>query len=227
MLLFSFIALLEKHQILAHRGCHYMQDFQKNSLTSLLLALEKGFGIETDLRDYKGDVYISHDPIIEPHLSLGAFLDSAKNFFPLQSSLALNIKSDGLSSMICDLLPKVFGDDISSVYFFDASVPDSLSYIEKGLPVYTRLSEYELFPSFAHLSSGVWVDNFDGSFDQFSAAVSILNQNKNCTLVSPELHGRDHFSLWKSLRDSGIVANSLLQLCTDFPEEAAEYFAGK
>lgn len=46
--------------ILAHRGLWHVVE-QKNTLSSLTDAVSKGFGIETDIRDYQERLVISHN----------------------------------------------------------------------------------------------------------------------------------------------------------------------
>ena len=83
---------MNKNRILAHRG-YWRKPNEQNNISAIKLALQKGFGVETDVRDLNGNLVISHDP---PKL---------KNIFDLASfcklvvqtkstaRLALNIKS--------------------------------------------------------------------------------------------------------------------------------------
>jgi len=44
-------------------------------------------------------------------------------------------------------------------------------------------------------------------------------------IVSPELHGRPHLPEWEEYRSfRSVVAHPGLLLCTDFPEQAREFF---
>ena len=82
--------------------------------------VENGFGLETDIRDYKGELVISHDipeggclpfqRLLEIHRDLNSTL-----------LLALNIKSDGLHGAIGELLKKY---NVTNCFVFDMSVPD-------------------------------------------------------------------------------------------------------
>ena len=47
-------------KILAHRGC-WNTEIKSNSPQAIRSALERGFGFESDLRDYSGKLVISHD----------------------------------------------------------------------------------------------------------------------------------------------------------------------
>ena len=47
-------------RILSHRG-YWNDKIEKNSLLALKTALEKGYGFESDVRDYMGNLVISHN----------------------------------------------------------------------------------------------------------------------------------------------------------------------
>ena len=213
---------MDRSNILAHRGC-WSQGIEKNSFGALKRALDAGFGIETDLRDCNGTIVVSHDPPQGDVLSAGAFFElySACNS---RSRLGLNIKADGLQDALKALI--LHADiPIGNCFAFDMAVPDALGYIHKAFPTYTRLSEYELTAPFLDLSVGVWVDNFTGSFSQVAAAERLLAEGNRVCIVSSELHNRDHIALWNEIADAGINKNPSLELCTDIPEAAYQFFS--
>ena len=82
-------------KILAHRGLWNSPE-EKNSFAALTRAVEHGFGFESDVRDYRGRLVISHDiadensPALEDVLKLLAATGDKFCF-------AINIKSDGLA----------------------------------------------------------------------------------------------------------------------------------
>ena len=217
---------MKKHQIFAHRGFHQSQKDEENTLGALLESLNRGYSIETDLRDFKTLPFVSHDPIAEGLLPFETLLASVSKIKSSSTQLALNIKSDGLASHVSRLIYKYFGNDSSRFFIFDGSVPDSLQYIHHQLSVYTRLSEYETTPAFDKLCSGFWIDNFEGSYDQLKAAQQIHESHptSSCVLVSPELHGRDRSFCWNALKSSRIFHDTSFGLCTDFPNEAYLFF---
>ena len=47
-------------KIIAHRG-FWKKPEKQNTLGAFYAAIKKGFGIETDVRDYKGKLVISHN----------------------------------------------------------------------------------------------------------------------------------------------------------------------
>ena len=215
---------MNRSQIISHRGWHCNNHASMNTQTSLEAALDNGFGIETDLRDHNQRVVISHDP---PR-SDSALLDAEWLFKYIaqirpKGRLALNIKSDGLAHAIKELLQSNKLDD-ESIYFFDMAVPDALQYIANGLQTYSRVSEYEESPPYSNELSGVWIDSFTGKFPQVHYAEKLIGAGCRVTIVSPELHGRPYRELWTELKESDLHNSSLLDLCTDFPDKAAEFF---
>jgi len=217
---------MKEFQILAHRGHHNCDLNQKNSIKSLLTSIRKGFSVETDIRDFNGQIYISHDPVTSPELTLEDFFKDINSLDLQKIKLALNIKSDGLSEMAYQLINKYLSKFSNNIYFFDGSVPETLSYFKYELSIYTRCSEYEIQPLFKDMNSGYWIDNFTGAFDQVTAAHKIIDvePDADCVIVSPELHRRPKDYLWNSLRTSQLFDNQSCFLCTDYPDEAILFF---
>lgn len=202
----------------------FLTESEKNTQVALRRALDEGFGIETDLRDFDGRVIISHDPPLASPLptSLQWLL---KQIVSVSSAcrIGLNIKSDGLSAMIESEL-KAAEIDSNQFFVFDMSVPDSLSYLKGALPIYSRISDYEPVPTFPDKSKGVWIDNFSGSFQQVKCAKDFINQGVRVAIVSPELHHRNRENVWNEIQTAELHLSPLFELCTDFPVEAAKRF---
>ena len=144
---------------MAHRGAWSKELLVPNSQEALLAALDAGFSIETDLRDLNGVVVVSHDPTTNDSvLTLRHFLAHI-SLVPLSRDLvlALNIKSDGLNSIMKDELITLKG---VPHFFFDMSTPELVKYTKSGLSVGLRRSEFEtLAPQLSICSepSAVWV----------------------------------------------------------------------
>jgi glycerophosphoryl diester phosphodiesterase len=204
-------------RILAHRG-YWKTAREQNTLAALAAALERGWGVETDIRDYRGGLVISHDPAgegapgFEELLSVCGRLASAPG--PL---LALNVKADGLYLLWPETLAP-FGPE--NYFLFDASVPEQYVYLKRGFRVFTRSSEFEPRPAFLEESAGVWLDQFTDSGHILKALDPLLAAGREVAVVSPELHGRDHRELWAALAER----KGRLCLCTDKPDEAEAYF---
>lgn len=206
-------------KILAHRGVWRSPD-EKNSLNALVGAFENKWGIETDIRDYRGKLIVSHDPADKDSFSFEILLEkySKLSYKPL---LALNIKADGLYMMLADIFEK-YGIDSENYFVFDMSVPQQYVYLDKNFTVYTRSSEFELDPAFMTQCKGVWLDQFTEGNHILENLAALLETGKNICVVSPELHGRDHKDVWGWLHQFKNQDN--LYICTDKPHEAEAFF---
>ncbi|WP_208023412.1 hypothetical protein [Duganella alba] len=143
---------------------------------------------------------------------------------PQSRPLALNIKADGLQTLVREALARHRIDD---AYVFDMAVPDALGYLAQGVPAYTRCSEYELSPPFLEAAVGIWLDAFRGEWYTMANVADWLAQGKQVCLVSPELHKRPHLAFWQQLKDAGLHQQASLSLCTDFPTIARQFFHGQ
>ena len=214
--------------ILAHRGL-WNKDSEKNSIKSFKLSFDKSFGIETDLRDFQGSLVISHDPVINNNNIL-----SFENFLKLyresksKEMLALNIKSDGIISKAESLL-KDF--QITNYFFFDMSIPQLIEAKRNNInKIFCRHSEYESTEKVLNLTSGVWLDSFDGFHQNLHELILyFLNKKIFVAIVSPELHIKDHklmYDCWEKIKSLNLSEQSqnMLMLCTDNPLIARDYF---
>src|SRR5476649_623527 len=121
--------------ILSHRG-YWINATEKNQLAAFERACKLGFGTETDIRDYNGEIFISHDFPDKASISLDDFLSIYKKYNST-SPLALNIKSDGLQVKLNELLVE---NNIANYFVFDMSVPDTIGYINTGINFFSRQS---------------------------------------------------------------------------------------
>lgn len=210
--------------LVAHRG-YWKEKSQQNTLSSLELAIDKGYGIETDLRDFDGKVVISHDPPA-PNISHRIYFEDLLRYYVQKKSsvtLALNVKTDGISLWIKDLLSKY---NIKNYFIFDCSVPELLRYQRAELSYYSRESDIESVPSLYNKAKGIWLDQFGSLWFKEKDIRKHLENGKLVCVVSSDLHGRDYRECWnmlKGLKDS----YAQLALCTDFPDEAKEFFSEK
>jgi hypothetical protein len=214
---------METASILAHRGM-WSKRCEANTLESLERALLNGFGLETDVRDLNGRLVISHDPPLES--SEPPTLQSLFDIVKRRASpgrIALNIKADGLCAAIQDEI-KASGINPYQIFVFDMSVPDSMHFLDKSIPTYTRVSEFEDCVDLIKKATGVWVDNIKGEFPQVLRSADLLTMGTKVAIVSPELHGREHLPVWKSILDYGVHNDPNFELCTDFPSEASQFF---
>jgi hypothetical protein len=206
-------------KIISHRG-YWKAKSEQNSFEALINSFHFGFGVETDIRDFDGNLVISHDLSKKDSLPLELLFKSYNergNDLPL----ALNVKSDGLQDELMKLLEKY---KIDNYFVFDMSIPDFKSYASKGFNAYFRLSEYESDLSLDKHSKGIWLDAFDEIWYDKDLIMKCTNLNKQICIVSEELHRRDHIYHWNFLFKEGIHLLDNIILCTDFPELANNFF---
>lgn len=204
-------------RLLAHRGLWSAEGYAQNSLAALDSALAEGCGVETDVRDFRGEVVISHDVATDQAPRLTGFLDRVSEGC---GPLALNIKSDGLA----EALAARFESEASraSVFFFDMSVPDTRAYLRLGLPVYTRHSDVEPMPAYYGQAKGIWLDELEMPWITRTVIDGHLAVGKKVAVVSPELHGRAVDASWSLMKP--FSDHPGVYLCTDLIREAREYF---
>jgi len=206
-------------KFLSHRGIWRAVE-QKNTKNAFLTSFEFGFGVETDIRDCKGELLISHDPPTGVEQTLESFLDLLSGqVLPL----ALNIKSDGLFKRLAiEFQTRV---ELSEAFVFDMSVPDMIQYAKHGIPFFTRLSEYEREPALLDKAGGIWLDSFISEWFEFELIRKYIKMGFIIAIVSPELHNRNHINFWEKLRlESDLLSSDKVWLCTDFPIEASHFF---
>ncbi len=206
-------------KILAHRGIWH-EPVQRNRPEALSRALAAGMGIETDIRDAAARLVITHDPPRDTPQLLSDFFGHYCETRSL-APLALNIKADGLRSLLGPLL-RQFG--ITNYFCFDMSLPETLAYQREGFRFFTRESEYEPDPALYDAAAGVWMDMFHGDWITPTRIRKHLAAGKQVALVSPELHHREHLAFWTTLREAGLQREADLMLCTDFPLAARDFF---
>jgi len=206
-------------EIISHRG-FWTEVREKNSEVAFKRSFENGFGLETDIRDYNGELVISHDI---PEAGCLTFQRLLEIYRDLDSKLllALNIKSDGLQVAIGELLKKY---NVTNCFVFDMSVPDMLGYLKSQLTVFSRHSEYENKPVFYDQVTGIWIDAFENEWWGEETIKLHLEEQKSVCIVSPELHRRNCQLTWNKLSSMSIIDDPNLMLCTDHPEHARKFF---
>jgi len=206
--------------ILSHRG-FWKNTIEKNQAIAFERSFSLGFGTETDIRDYKDELVISHDIADERCMSVEIFFEIYKSF-DNNLPVALNIKADGLQLKLKNLLEKF---EISNYFVFDMSVPDGLQYIKEGIKAFTRESEYEKSPSFYEDAQGIWLDEFYEHWIDLDVIKKHIENDKEICIVSPDLHKRDYIKEWQDYKtiEKNLGIDNLM-ICTDYPEEAREFF---
>ena len=207
-------------KILSHRG-YWKETNEKNLPIAFERSFSLGFGTETDIRDYKGKLVISHDIADEKCISVKEMFE-IYNRYDNTLTLALNIKADGLQVKLKELLEEY---KITSYFVFDMSVPDGLGYLKHKIKAFTRESEYEKIPSFYDEAYGIWLDEFQGHWITKEVIEKHIKNNKQICIVSPDLHKREYKKEWQHYKEmeKELGINNLM-ICTDYPEEAKEFF---
>ncbi len=222
-------------QILCHRGW-WSEPGGRNGEPAISRAITAGLGVETDLRDHRGEVVVSHDP---PTSQIGLLnLDDLLKLVDVHGErgpergdhargtvLALNVKADGLAAPVSAALASACTDSALDAFVFDMSVPDLRAWIRRGVPVFTRHSDLEPSPVLYEQAAGVWLDDF--GFRPWWTARTVtthLCAGKRVAIVSPELHGRDHRPIWDLILDADLHHDPSVMLCTDLPGAALQAF---
>jgi hypothetical protein len=195
--------------ILAHRG-YWKSVSEMNTAEAIAKALQKGFGVETDFRDFQGNLVLSHDIIDEQELI-------PFNGFSSSDRYAINLKSDGLAKL---LLPDLSVLIQSNSFVFDGSIPEMIRYRDSGIPHALRLSEYET--ELPWKSQYVWVDAFESDWWISDNRLKNLFSSHHLVFVSPELHGRDHRLAFEAFVDFRRTFGKVFSVCTDLPSELLE-----
>ena len=210
-------------KIICHRG-YWLKRSEQNTALSFERAFAGNFGIETDIRDYCGQLVISHDVASRSSMALESLLDIYRSY-PDHNILAFNIKSDGLQKKLRAVLKRY---EIRNYFLFDMSFPEQLRYVRNRFVVFARQSEYEQDPLLYSSVKGVWMDEFDGHWIRPIVVKKHIKNGKMICLASPELHGRAFQGAWNEYRQIDIGQSpAMLMLCTDYPERAKEYFDDK
>jgi hypothetical protein len=207
-------------EVISHRG-YWKKLEERNTNIAFERSFNLGFGTETDLRDYNGEIVISHDIANSSNTLFSDFLEIHKNAIQKNLPLALNIKSDGLQKQVKKIL---FDSQIENYFLFDMSIPDLKVSIESDLNTFSRLSEYEKELPFYEKVKGIWLDAFVNTWYTKDILTTHLKNKKTICIVSAELHKRNHIEHWNTLKNFGIQNMENMILCTDLPEEATQFF---
>lgn len=207
-------------EILAHRGV-WVQTKEKNSIYALEKAFFEGVGIETDVRDYDGELVVSHDIADNTCELFETILDKYVRTVE-KKYIAINIKADGLQEKLITLLEKY---KINKYFVFDMSVPEMVVYSKNNINFFTRHSDIEPTCVLYEKAQGVWLDSFYSS-DWLSLDIMAqhLNNKKMICIISPEIHGFEYMKLWEMIKNKKLYSNPSVMLCTDKPSEARRFF---
>lgn len=203
-------------KILAKRGLWNTLE-ERNTKLAIFRAFDHGYGIETDLRDYCGELVISHDVADETCPKVSDIFQYYKNH-KVGTTLALNVKADGIQKMLKELLDEY---DITNYFMFDMSAPEMVVYHKQNFRFFTRQSEIEMVPIMYDKADGIWMDEWEKGWITADLIKKHLSNHLQMGIISPEVHGRDHIPLWNILKE---IKSDDVMLCTDKVKEAEAFF---
>lgn len=220
--------------ILAHRANLTGPDAAiENSLAATTLALEAGFGIETDLRrDPAGRCYIAHDP--HGWNTANDFAAFARLFRTHPDRpVALNVKELGYEAEL--LARQLDGDFGARSFLFDFELlePATPGAAQRKIRTFpggdravlaARVSDRgeSLAQCLAIPAQVVWLDEFDSLWATADTIATLRAAGRQIFAVSPELHGFDDDA--RRRRWADFAAWEIDGICTDFALEAREFF---
>jgi hypothetical protein len=204
--------------VLSHRG-YWLDRTERNEQVAFERSFGLRFGTETDLRDAGGVLVISHDVPGGTEMTFSRFLEIYSQNSDGRLPLALNVKADGLAGLVKAELDRTA---VRDAFVFDMAVPDMRSYLDVGIPVFSRMSEVERHPVWLDQCAGIWLDSFGPTWFDAHLIGELLATGKRVCVVSSELHQRDPQDLWDIMASHRDAPNLLL--CTDLPELARNYF---
>ena len=186
----------------------------RQNTIELLSELPKQYGAEIDLRSYKEEIIVHHDPY-----EIGInFKDWLKHY--KHGILILNLKEDGLENKVLNYLGEY---NIKSFFFLDQSMPSIIRNVQKGiLNCAIRVSEYEPIQVALNLEGKVnwiWLDIFTKFSLTNKEFKTLKNAKFKICLVSPELQKYNNieiYNLQKHIKKEEILFDAV---CTKFPDK--------
>ena len=194
-----------RSQIFAHRGSWKESGFAPNSFESLKSSFDNGFAVETDVRDRQKEIVISHDPCGP------SSYQSFDGTLAALGRIAINIKSDGLVPLFCDIREQLRE---TRSFVFDCSFPQILQFRNASIPHALRISEYER--ELPWNPDYIWLDAFTTDWWIKDVEIRKIMDDIPTIIVSPELHNRNHLRVWEVFLDLTEKIESI-GICTDFP----------
>lgn len=218
--------MTDRFAILAHRGNIAGPTAAENTLAAVRTALERGWGVETDLRrESAGRFYVSHDPSTRPSgLSADGFCSLFRQF--PDAEIALNLKEPGFEHELVAYLEAQ--QVIAQAFLFDMELVEPVAgataarlrrlhpTVRLGARVSDRGEPLDRALAVA-VASVIWVDEFDRAWCTQADIRRLRDAGRRVYAVSPELHGappREARARWRDLIHWGVNG-----ICTDHPAE--------
>lgn len=150
-----------------------------------LKKIPSNYGVEIDIRSYKSNLILNH----EPYENGDKLLDYLEDYN--HGTIVLNIKQTGIEDDVLNLIKKY---KIKSYFLLDVEMPyfyNSIMNRKKNLAV--RYSEYEDIKNaknFINKVEWVWIDTVT-KLPLDHSTIKVLKKFKSC-LVCPERWGREN-----------------------------------
>ena len=210
--------------ILAHRGNIAGPGTWENTVSSVRSALERGWGLETDIRrESEGKFYISHDRCARPAgRSADAFCSLFRQF--PHATIALNLKETGDEADLIayleaqGVIDQVFLFDMELVEPIPGATARELRRLHPDVRLAARVSDrYEPAERALQIeaASVAWVDEFDSFWCTQSDIRRLKDAGRTVYAVSPELHAFPLGTVADRWRD--FIHWGVDGICTDYP----------
>ena len=150
---------------------------------SKLLKTNNIFGVEIDIRSYKNNLILNHEPFIDS-ISFENWIKKYNHSF-----LIANIKEEGIEYEVIRIINKY---RIKNYFLLDVTTPQIINLNKKNLfNIANRISKYESSENikyFKKKNKWLWIDTFDGNIPLDIKKIKELKKmNFKLCLVSPEL----------------------------------------
>ena len=148
-----------------------------------LKKLNPKYGVEVDLRDYKNEIQLTHDPF-KKGLKFENYLKLYKHSF-----IICNIKSERIEFKVLKILKRF---KIKNYFFLDSSFPMKVICLKKNIYNQSiRYSKYENVPktNFFNKIKWIWYDTFDG-LPKTHDLIKLKKSKRKICLVCPKLHNK-------------------------------------
>lgn len=160
---------------------------------SKLLKTNNIFGVEIDIRSYKNNLILNHEPFIDS-VSFENWIKKFNHNF-----LIANIKEEGIEYEVIRIINKY---KIQNYFLLDVTPPQILNLNKKNLfNIANRISKYESSENLKYYkqkNKWLWVDTCDGNIPLDIKRIKELKKMKfKLCLVSPELPLKDNLIIKK------------------------------
>lgn len=219
--------------ILAHRGnIDGPSANTENSLASIATALQRGWGLEIDVRrTADGTFYISHDKAATADGREAAPVFAAIALHP-RATVAVNIKELGDEQDLVTMLdafgivPQCVVFDMELLEVRPGASARAFRRYHPHVRIAARISDRAESIDRAlriQVASAIWLDEFDGPWCTAPTIARLKAAGRQVFAVSPDLHGASLDAARARWED--FIAWGVDAICTDYATELARRLA--